>query len=78
MEKELFVRAEEVARELGISKPYAYKLVREMNEELKKKGFLTMVFGPEQVEAAVQADKQREQAEKGRKRPRRSVDRGER
>ena len=39
MEKELFVRAEEVARELGISKPYAYKLVREMNEELKKKGF---------------------------------------
>ena len=42
MEKELFVRAEEVARELGISKPYAYKLVREMNEELKKKGFLKM------------------------------------
>ena len=27
MEKELFVRAEEVARELGISKPYAYKQV---------------------------------------------------
>ena len=42
MEKELFVRAEEVARELGISKPYAYKLVREMNEELKKNGFLTI------------------------------------
>ena len=36
------------------------------------------VFGPEQVEAAVEADKPREQAEKGRKRPRRSVDRGER
>ena len=36
------------------------------------------IFGPEQVAAAVQADKQREQAEKGRKRPRRSVDRGER
>ena len=33
------------------------------------------VFGPEQVEAAVEADKQREQAEKGRKRPRRSLDR---
>ena len=42
MEKELFVRAEEVARELGVSKPYAYKLVREMNEELKQKGFLTI------------------------------------
>ena len=34
------------------------------------------VFGPEQVEAAVETDKQREQAEKGRKRPRRSLDRG--
>ena len=31
MTQELFVRAEEVANELGISKPYAYKLVREMN-----------------------------------------------
>ena len=36
------------------------------------------VFGPEQVEAAVEADKQREQAENGRKRTRRSFDRGER
>ena len=34
------------------------------------------VFGPQQVAAAVEADKQREQAEKGRKRPRRSLDRG--
>ena len=41
MSKELFVKAEEVASELGISKPYAYKLVREMNEELKQKGFIT-------------------------------------
>ena len=55
MEKELFVRAEEVARELGVSKPYAYKLVREMNEELKKKGFLTIpgrvstVFFPKSI-----------------------------
>ena len=36
------------------------------------------IFGPEQIAAAVEADRQREQAEKGRKRPRRSVDRGER
>ena len=42
MEKEMFVRAEEVAWALGISKPYAYKMVREMNEEQKKKGFLTI------------------------------------
>ena len=34
------------------------------------------VFGPEQVAAAIEADKQRELAEKGRKRPRRSLDRG--
>ena len=34
------------------------------------------VFGPEQVAAAVEAGKQQEQAEKGRKRPRRSLDRG--
>ena len=33
-------------------------------------------FGPEQVAAAIEADKQREQAEKGRKRPLRSFDRG--
>ena len=42
MTQELLVRAEEVANELGISKPYAYKLVREMNEELKQKGFITI------------------------------------
>ena len=42
MEKELFVRAEEVARELGISKPYAYKLIRSMNEELRKTGCITI------------------------------------
>ena len=42
MSKELFVRAEEVSKELGISKPYAYKLVREMNEDLKQKGFITI------------------------------------
>ncbi len=42
MSKDLFVRAEEVAGALGISKPYAYKLVRKMNEELTQKGFLTI------------------------------------
>ena len=41
MSKELFVKAEEMAEALGISKPYAYKLMREMNAELKQKGFLT-------------------------------------
>ena len=34
----MFMRVEEVAEELDISVPYAYKLIRKMNEELKKTG----------------------------------------
>lgn len=37
-----FINAEEVASELGVSKPYAYKLIRQLNEELKGKGFITV------------------------------------
>ena len=37
-----FVTAAEMAVELGISKPYAYKLIRQMNEELEAKGYLTI------------------------------------
>ena len=37
-----FIRADDVAQELNVSKPYAYKLIRKLNEELKKKGFLTI------------------------------------
>mgnify|MGYP000060624598 CR=1 FL=1 len=36
MAGQMFLRVEEVAEELGVSKPYAYKLIRSMNEELKK------------------------------------------
>ncbi|MCB7305851.1 MarR family transcriptional regulator [Bariatricus massiliensis] len=42
MNNTLFVTAREIAEELGISKPFAYKLVRPMNEELEAKGFLTI------------------------------------
>jgi len=38
----IFIKADEVANELGVSKPYAYKLVQKMNAELKKKGYLTI------------------------------------
>lgn len=38
----VFIRANEVAAELGVSKPYAYKLIQKMNNELKAKGFLTV------------------------------------
>lgn len=42
MENTSFMRVEEVAQELGVSKPYAYKLIRKLNEELKAKGFITI------------------------------------
>ena len=35
-----FLNAEQIADELGISKPFAYKVIRELNEELKEKGFV--------------------------------------
>lgn len=38
----MFMRVDEVAKELGVSKPYAYKLIRTMNEELKKTGCITI------------------------------------
>ena len=37
-----FMRADEVAKELGISKSFAYKLIRQLNQELKAKGFVTI------------------------------------
>ncbi len=42
MNKNLFIKAEEVAKELDVSKPYAYKLIRKLNEELKNRGFITI------------------------------------
>lgn len=37
-----FMRVDEVAQELGVSKSYAYKIVRKLNTELKEKGFMTI------------------------------------
>ena len=37
-----FICAEEVAQELNVSKPYAYKLINRLNDELKEKGFITI------------------------------------
>lgn len=37
-----FIRADDVAQELNVSKPYAYKIIRKLNEELKAKGFITI------------------------------------
>ncbi|MHB8066054.1 MAG: DNA-binding protein [Ruminiclostridium sp.] len=42
MPNKVFIKAEEIAEELGVSTPYAYKLVRKLNEELKQQGFITI------------------------------------
>lgn len=42
MEGKMFMRVDEVAGELGVSVPYAYKLIRSMNEELRKTGCITI------------------------------------
>ncbi len=42
MESTSFMRVDEVAQDLGISKSYAYKIVQKLNAELKEKGFMTI------------------------------------
>lgn len=42
MEKQLFVTAETIAKDFGVSKGYAYRMIRQMNAELKTKGYLTV------------------------------------
>lgn len=42
MSNRVFIRADEVATALGVSKAYAYKVVRDLNKELKEKGFITI------------------------------------
>ena len=42
MASTMFMRVDEVAEELGVSVPYAYKLMRSMNAESKKTGCITI------------------------------------
>lgn len=42
MQKSKFITPVEVADELGISKSFAYKIVRTLNDELASKGFMTV------------------------------------
>ena len=42
MESTRFMRVDEVAQELGVSKSYVYKIVQKLNAELKEKGFMTI------------------------------------
>lgn len=38
----IFIKADEVATTLGISKAQAYRLIRSWSKDLKEKGFTTM------------------------------------
>ena len=42
MSEKMFMRVGEVANALDVSTPYAYKLIRKLNEELKKAGCITI------------------------------------
>ena len=42
MASTMFMRVDEVAEELGVSVPYAYKLIRSMIAELKKTGCISI------------------------------------
>ena len=42
MNENNFMRVDDVARELGVSKSYAYKVVQKLHGELKEKGYLTV------------------------------------
>ena len=42
MTSNTFLKVEDVAEILGISKSYAYKIVQKLNADLKAKGFLTI------------------------------------
>ena len=42
MQAQNFMRVEEVAQELGISKSPAYKVIHKLNTELREKGYLTI------------------------------------
>ena len=37
-----FMRVDDVAQELGVSRSYAYKLIQRLNAELREKGYLTI------------------------------------
>ena len=41
-ENKIFYDANELAALLGVSKGHAYKIIRQLNDELRKDGFLTL------------------------------------
>ncbi len=42
MNENSFMRVDDVERELGVSRSYAYKLIQRLNAELRKQGYITI------------------------------------
>ena len=42
MSTQIFMRADEVAEAMGVSIPYAYKIISNMNKKLKETGCITI------------------------------------
>jgi len=42
MENTMFVTADTVARDFGVSRAKAYRLIKQLNQELEEKGYLTV------------------------------------
>ena len=42
METKNFLNAQDVAEFMGISTPMAYKIIRQLNDELKEQGYITI------------------------------------
>ena len=42
LENKAFLTVDDVAAEMGVSKSYAYKIVKKLNDDLQKMGYLTV------------------------------------
>ena len=41
-ETDMFIKADEVSEVMGISRAYAYRLIKQLNDELNSKGYLVV------------------------------------
>ena len=70
MAERMFMKADEVAEVLEVSKPYAYKLIRQMNEKLRAEGCTGIAGRGERSEFdehfyGSKADRRKEEANAG-------------
>lgn len=42
MSEKIYMRAKEVAEELGVSQAFAYRVIKQLNSELESKGFIVI------------------------------------